>query len=132
MHISNGCIGKCCKPTTLREELRKTFEEKFDETYGDDISAWTLGIVATALGEGRKKDYGADASHITVKLQKLVEIEREKSFELGFKTGVDTAGSVILCDDESDHRCSFGHCNHCGTCEDRTETLEKLNKLKEK
>lgn len=52
------------------EEWEKEFDEDYDIT---NVNEWTLGIVASAMFHKQTASIGADASHITVKLRKLVE-----------------------------------------------------------
>jgi hypothetical protein len=52
------------------------WEKEFDEEYKDEpMEVWTVGILAQALTHGKENKW-KDASHITVKLRKLIEKDR--------------------------------------------------------
>lgn len=70
--------------------IDEKWEEKFDETYGNDPKSWTLGIVAAALTHKQTKPIGADASYITTKLLKLIEEQKHISYIEGVNYGSNT------------------------------------------
>lgn len=74
------------------------WEVEFDEHYGSNIDAWTLGIVASTLAHQRIKPQ-SDASYITVKLRTLIEsllkAERERVLEEVGETKKDFLARVL-------------------------------------
>lgn len=63
------------KPQTTEEKL-SNWEQDFDKEYGTtDINIMAVGIVAEALSHNSLRDYGADASHITKKLIKILSLQ---------------------------------------------------------
>ncbi len=63
------------------EELKKEWERAFDEEYGSKMENWTIGIIAETLDHNRNSEFGADASHLTVKLRKNINLLLAKQQE---------------------------------------------------
>jgi len=74
--ITRKCM-MCDKPFESKFTKPKTsdkWEKEFDRDYpSDNLEVWSVGIVAEALTHAKTEKFGADASHITRKLKKLVK-----------------------------------------------------------